>query len=202
MTNILTSAEAALVLRTEATDPVMLQYLPLVDAYIKNATGRDWNKDTTIEPIAKAAAQILLVQWYETPGMLGQGVTTLGAGLIACLVQLGVLALELESSGVPEENLALAASMPMDGAINIAITANLVLIFNHAMDAGVTSAVALKTAAGAAVISVNALDITSKILTVNPTGSLAAATQYKLVITAAADVYGQTLTEDISFTTA
>jgi hypothetical protein len=202
MTNILTAAEAALVLRTEIADPVMLQYLPLTDAYIKNASGRDWTADTTIEPIAKAAAQILLVQWYENPAMLGQGLATLGAGLTACLLQLEAKALELESSGVPEETLAIAASLPVDGARNIAITASLVLIFNHAMDAGATSAVALKTAAGGGVTSTNSLDITSKILTINPTASLTAATQYKLVITAAADAYGQTLTQDIWFTTA
>ena len=202
MTNILTAAEAAIVLRVDATDPAMLQLLPMVDGYIKTATGRNWTADTTIEPMAKAAAQILLVQWYETPGMLGQGLTTLAAGLTACLAQLEALALELETSGVPEEYLKLATSMPADGAEDIAITANLVLIFNHAMDSGVTSAVALKTAAGVAVPSTNSLDVTSKILTVNPTSSLVADTEYVLVITAAADIYGQTLTEDITFTTA
>jgi len=202
MPNILTAAEAAIVLRVDATDPAMLQMLPMVDAYIKNATGRDWTADTTIEPMAKAAAQILLVQWYETPGMLGQGITTLAAGLTACLVQLEARALELETSGVPDEDLALSASMPADGAGNVAITANMVLVFNHAMAAAATSAVALKTAAGESVPSTNSLDVTSKILTVNPTSSLVADTEYVLVITAAADIYGQTLTEDITFTTA
>ena len=202
MTNILTAAEAALVLRTEVTDPVMLIYLPLVDAYIKNGSGRDWTADTTIEPMAKAAAQILLVQWYENPAMLGQGLATLGAGLMACLLQLEAKALELESLGVPEETLAIAASLPVDGARNIAITANLALIFNHAMDDSAESAVALETAAGAAVATTNALDITSKILSIKPDSNLTADTKYKLVITAAADAYGQTLTKDIWFTTA
>ena len=202
MTNILTAAEAALVLRTEATDPVMLMYLPLVDAYIKNGSGRDWTADTTIEPTAKAAAQILLVQWYENPAMLGQGLATLGASLTACLLQLEAKALELESSGVPEETLEITASLPVDGARNIAITASLALIFNHAMDDSAESAVALETAAGGNVATTNTLDITSKILSIKPDSNLTANTKYKLVITAAADAYGQTLTKDIWFTTA
>jgi hypothetical protein len=95
-TNILTAAEAAIILRCEDDDANMLMLLPQIDWYIKYATGRDWALDETINPVAKGAARILLVQWYETPGMLGQGITTLGAGLISCLVQLEAQALELE----------------------------------------------------------------------------------------------------------
>ena len=73
MTNILTAAEAAIVLRTTSTDPDMLQLLPLVDAYIQRATGRNWAADTTIAPEAKSAARILLVQWHEDPAQVGEG---------------------------------------------------------------------------------------------------------------------------------
>lgn len=54
--NILTAAEAAKKLRCETTDPLMLALLPLVDSYIKNATGHDWAADSNINPTAKDAA--------------------------------------------------------------------------------------------------------------------------------------------------
>lgn len=95
MANILTAVEAANVLRTSQTDADMLALLPLVDAYIKNATGRDWAADATIRPEAKSAARILLTMWHEAPGMIGQGLTSLPHGLEAVLSQLEALALEL-----------------------------------------------------------------------------------------------------------
>ena len=92
MANILTAAEAAIVLRTSASDAAMLALLPLVDSYLKNASGHDWAADTTIRPEAKAAAQMLITMWYENPGMTASGITTLNFGLQAALVQLEALA--------------------------------------------------------------------------------------------------------------
>lgn len=93
MTNILTAAEAAAVLRTEATDTMLLALLPQVDAYIRNASGRDWTADSSINPAAKSAARMLLVLWHEDPGVLsGSGAATLGFGLTATLTQLEALA--------------------------------------------------------------------------------------------------------------
>ena len=94
MANILTAAEAARVVRTEVTDQIMLDLLPSVDAYIQQATGRDWTKDTTVRAEAKSAARMLLVMWYENPGMVGNGITTLGSGLTAALLQLEALAMQ------------------------------------------------------------------------------------------------------------
>ncbi len=94
MANILTAAEAARVVRTEATDQIMLDLLPPVDAYIQQATGRDWTKDSAIKAEAKSAARMLLVMWYENPGMIGNGITTLGSGLTAALLQLETLAMQ------------------------------------------------------------------------------------------------------------
>ena len=91
MANILTAAEAANVLRCLTTDALMLQLLPLVDDYIKTATGRDWTADSSIDPIAKAAAQILITLWHENPASIGnEGM--LPGGLSACLVQLAAKA--------------------------------------------------------------------------------------------------------------
>lgn len=85
---ILTPAEAANVLRVEADDIQMLDLLPQIDAYIRNATGRDWSQDNPILADAKAAARLLLVKWHEDPGDLTSGANALGWGLRSMLVQL------------------------------------------------------------------------------------------------------------------
>ena len=90
MTNILTAAEGAIVLRTLNTDADMLQLLPLVDAYIQRATGRNWAADTTIAPEAKSAARILLVQWHEDPGQVGDGAGSIAlSGALTQLESIG-----------------------------------------------------------------------------------------------------------------
>jgi hypothetical protein len=80
MTNILTPTEGSQFVRTEATDAVMLALLPMVDEYLYNATGHEWNTDSTINPTAKLAAGMLLVSWYDNPGQVGQAVS--GAPLV------------------------------------------------------------------------------------------------------------------------
>ena len=90
---ILTYDEAATVLRVEVDDPNMLDLLPQIDAFIRNATGRDWSQDSTIHPAAKAAARMLLVKWHEDPGMSATGMASLGFGLTSALTQLEALAL-------------------------------------------------------------------------------------------------------------
>ena len=110
--------------------------------------------------------------------------------------------MQLETSGVPAEALKLQTSMPVNGASGVAIGANLVLVFNHEMESGSTSLVKLYDAAGNLVTTVNVLDVTKKILTVNPSTNLTATAIYTLSIENAADVYGQTLDQDIGFTTA
>lgn len=87
MANLLTASEAATVLRCEVTDADMLALLPLVDEYIKSASGHDWASDSTVDPRAKAAARMLLVLWHENPGMVGSD-SALGFGLRAALSQL------------------------------------------------------------------------------------------------------------------
>ncbi|GAP11748.1 hypothetical protein BECAL_02941 [Bellilinea caldifistulae] len=93
MANILTTAEAASVLRCTIDNEEMLRLLPQVDAYIKRATGRDWTADPVIAPEAKNAARMLLVLWFENPGMIASGIATLNHGLTAALVQLEAMAL-------------------------------------------------------------------------------------------------------------
>lgn len=199
MTNILNAVEAANVLRCENDDALMLDLLPGIDAYLENATGRDWTGDSPIYPAAKAAARILLVRAHEDPGALSQPAASLSWGLQGCLAQLEGLALTLESSGVPDETLALESH---NLHTEMAITADLVLVFNHELAAAATSAVTLENSAGANVAVTNSLDATGKILTVNPTANLTAANAYTLVLTAVPDIYGQTITDEIGFWTA
>ncbi len=92
MANILTAVEAANVLRCAVDDVRLLDLLPQIDAYIKTATGHAWEGDETIHKTAKAAARMLLVQWFEDPGMMVGG-QALSFGLHACLTQLQALAL-------------------------------------------------------------------------------------------------------------
>jgi len=93
MANILTSTEAGNILRLASTDAVITLLLPQIDAYIRNATGRDWSQDDPISQDAKAAARLLLVKWYEDPGDLTSGANALGWGLRSMLVQLEAKAL-------------------------------------------------------------------------------------------------------------
>lgn len=94
MGNILTPIEAANVLRCAEDDPNLFDLLPIVDAYLKNATGHDWAADVPVLPEAKAAARILLVQAHEDPGAMTQPAAVLGWGLTASLAQLKALAAE------------------------------------------------------------------------------------------------------------
>lgn len=103
MANILTVDEAATVLRTEESDANLLYLLNQVDAYIKNATGRDWSADTPVHAEARSAARMLLVRWHEDPGGMASG-NAPGFGLHAVMTQLKAKALELaESEAAAEE---------------------------------------------------------------------------------------------------
>jgi hypothetical protein len=83
MANILTAPEAANFLRSTADDAVMLQFLPLVDQYLQQATGHDWAADAEVHDTAKLAAGMLLTYWYDNPGMVGQAPGTLSGSLVA-----------------------------------------------------------------------------------------------------------------------
>ncbi len=93
MAYILTTAEAANVLRCAENDLNLIDLLPQIDRYVWRATGHDWSSDDPVQPEAKSAARMLLVQWHEDPGGIGAGPAPLQRGLTACLAQLEALAL-------------------------------------------------------------------------------------------------------------
>jgi len=71
--NVLSEAEAQQALRLPVgeSDPILSLVLPAVDQYLQTATGHDWTTDSPVNPLAKAAAVMLTVQWYENPAMIG-----------------------------------------------------------------------------------------------------------------------------------
>jgi phi13 family phage major tail protein len=97
--------------------------------------------------------------------------------------------------------LALSSSVPVDDATGVSKTANLTLTFNNALDDDAVNRVTLLNASNAVVAGAITLDATKKIITVDPTASLAGSTAHTLVA-AVTDIYGQHLTCVVTFTTA
>ena len=98
--------------------------------------------------------------------------------------------------------LALSVSDPASGATAVAVTKVLTLTFNNALlDGEEADAILINSTTGAIVAGTNILDSTRKIVTVGHTANLAAATLHRIVYTVK-DIYGQTLSGVVSFTTA
>jgi len=111
MANILTAAEAANFVRTDTSDATLLMLLPMVDEFIQRATGRDWAADSSINDVAKAAAGMLLVSWYDNPAQAGnEGVMPFG--LTNVLSQLEAEALKYQKRTFAGSNGAGAISLP------------------------------------------------------------------------------------------
>jgi len=90
--NILTADEAARVVSVDVTDLKLADVLPQVDAYIQQATGRDWTQDTTINSAAKAAARLYLALSYDLMSMQQNQIDALNRALISNLTQLEAIA--------------------------------------------------------------------------------------------------------------
>lgn len=94
---LLTPDEAANMLGYTSTAQMPPQVtsvlLPAVDEFLKSATGKDWSVLTTtytqIDPTAKMAAGVLLVRWFENPGLVGKADD---AGLLSLIGQLAAKA--------------------------------------------------------------------------------------------------------------
>lgn len=98
--NILTAQQAAELLRYDSPDEmpgfVSSIILPAIDGFMKEGTGKAWEEDNPIDPVAKLAASMLLVQWYENPAMIGKS-DNMHFGLINLMTQLQAKALQDES---------------------------------------------------------------------------------------------------------
>ena len=126
MTNILTPAEAALFVRTDEDDAILNMLLPQVDAFVQRATGRDWTADVTINEVAKAAAGMLLVTWYDTPSQSGSLITDspLSFGLHNVLSQLEAEALKYRKAQISGASAAGGIAIPgaLLGDIVVSVT--------------------------------------------------------------------------------
>lgn len=98
--------------------------------------------------------------------------------------------------------LALSVADPIDTATGVATSKTATLTFNNALlNAAVNAVMLLKASDGSVIAGSITLDATKKIVTVDPTASLSALTDYILVY-AVTDIYGQSLAGAINFTTA
>lgn len=96
--------------------------------------------------------------------------------------------------------LALSTIVPADAATAVAVTANIVITFNNKIS---EEAVVVTTAAGVIVPAAKTWDGTGKILTIDPTSNMTAATVHLVTIGGVNDIYGQTLAASVKkFTTA
>ena len=82
-------AREALRVDGNENDSIIKGLLKSVEAYIKNATGRVYDDPATAHPVAKQAARMLLVQWFDIPdGYVGSRMTGIDYGVTALLTQL------------------------------------------------------------------------------------------------------------------
>ena len=108
--------------------------------------------------------------------------------------------LETLAAAVTPAAVALSTIVPDDAATAIAVDANVVITFNNQIAADDITAI---KADGTLVAAAKSWDATGKILTINPTSNLGAATVYIVAINGVKDIYGQTLAAETStFTTA
>ena len=97
--------------------------------------------------------------------------------------------------------LSLSSSDPTDGATGVVVTKTITLTFNNALQAQAINNVVLSKADGTLVACTNSLDVTKKIMTVDPDASMSASTVHILAI-GVIDIYGQDLQSVVNFTTA
>lgn len=105
-----------------------------------------------------------------------------------------------DTAGAPDA-FTLASSLPVDGGTGVVVSANLTMTFANAIEDYAVTLINVTTLA--VIPAAYSLDATKKILTINPTSNLAAATEFAIIASKVTDVYGQTLTDTvINFTTA
>jgi hypothetical protein len=102
------------------------------------------------------------------------------------------------AGGAPSA-VALSTIAPADGDIDVAITVNVIMTFNNEIKA---ESVVVTDDNGDAVAGAKTWDATGKILTFNPTASLANSTTYLVSVSGIVDIYNQVLAPVIKdFTT-
>jgi phi13 family phage major tail protein len=99
-----------------------------------------------------------------------------------------------DNSGAPDA-VALSSIVPADNDSAIAVGDNIVLTFNNKI---VSEAITVIKADGTLVACAKSWDSTGKILTINPTENLAAASTYIVAVNGVVDIFGQALAASAS----
>ena len=93
--------------------------------------------------------------------------------------------------------------IPADSVTGQLVSMNITLTFNNALAAGSENGIVLTTVAGAIKACARTIDVTRKIVTLDPSTNMAGATQYLIIVPGVVDIYGQTLADAVyDFTTA
>jgi phi13 family phage major tail protein len=108
---------------------------------------------------------------------------------------------QVQVPGVVTPDALTLTPIPAKAATGISKTAAFTLTFNNAMAADVINSITLLDATPAAVSITATLDATKKIVTVTHT-ALAGTTAHSIVVSGATDIYGQTISDLVKFTTA
>jgi phi13 family phage major tail protein len=92
---------------------------------------------------------------------------------------------------------------PADAATGVNVNSNVTLTFNNALRSGSENGIILTTVAGVPKACARTIDAARKVVTLNPTSDMAAATEYLVIVPGVVDIYGQTLADTVvNFTTA
>ena len=161
-----------------------------------------WEMSTTPVPVTghKPTASLIIDSTKVDPAKLAALETILygSAGVDARLPLPDEIA-ALFTEAAPAA-IALSTSVPADAATAVVVSANVVLTFNNKI---LKESVVLMTAAGVIIPFAKSWDATGKIMTIDPTANLTAATVYLVVVNNVVDIYSQTLaTVARKFTTA
>ncbi len=106
-TTIFAPSEAAQVLDYEdpahMSDKVMGILAPGVNGILKAATGKDWSEDEDVDPVAKAAAGILLARLFNNMAQDEKGTKLIDDSLIALVGMLNPHKKKEENGGNDDE---------------------------------------------------------------------------------------------------
>lgn len=92
---------------------------------------------------------------------------------------------------------------PADAATGVVVSVNVVLTFSNALRPNAEDGIILTTVAGVPKACARTISANRKVVTLNPTTDMAAATEYLVIVPGVTDIYAQTLADTVvNFTTA
>lgn len=88
---LITIEEARDTLRLDGADNdiIIVSLLEAIPAYLEVSTGRAWDKDTTIHPLAQTATRFILQLWFNAQGPDTERLKKTIDGLLTALTAIG-----------------------------------------------------------------------------------------------------------------